>query len=164
MKTTEWECIMEQHHGAEWTLINFKALYRWQERRIADLSEGTFGDLAQALTIMNDADHYLCQIFREKTNLLDIAEPEWQKSPSDDVLYKLSQQIGNCALHLCIELELDCNKYEAAIVRFPKDLYSQILDIMKMWKQKYPTATQLRLMQAIQRVSPRGLLILRNST
>lgn len=91
-----------------------------------------------------------------------IAERRLQTIPKDDVLNELSRRIGNCVIQLGIELGLNFTSIEESIYRFPKDMYGQIYDILKKWKeQKIVKPTIHRLMMALQRVESGGLSYLR---
>ncbi|CAG2190446.1 unnamed protein product [Mytilus edulis] len=87
-----------------------------------------------------------------------IAESRLQKSPTDEVLNELSRRLGNCVIQLGIELGLNFSSIEESMYRFPKDMYGQIYDILKKWKQQTSIRPTIhRLMMALQRVDSGGL-------
>ena len=73
------------------------------------------------------------------------------------MLKELSQNIGNCAIHLGIELELDVLAVESTPFAYPRDMFEQNYDILKKWKQHSRTKTLYILMRALQRVMPQGM-------
>ena len=80
-----------------------------------------------------------------------------QRIPEDEVLKELSQNIGNCAIHLGIELGLDILAVESTLFAYPRDMFEQNYDILKKWKQHSRTKTLYILMRALQRVMPQGM-------
>jgi hypothetical protein len=55
----------------------------------------------------------------------------------DDALKELSEQVGNCAMQLGVELGLSMAEIEQTLVKYSKDIFSQTFDVLKKWKSKY---------------------------
>lgn len=83
---------------------------------------------------------------------IEIAGFGVEGTPSDSFLSTLPKKLGNCVLPLGIELGLRITDIEAVFVRYPRDLFSQVYEVLKIWKQKTPENTYLNLMLALQRV------------
>lgn len=77
---------------------------------------------------------------------------------------KLSNQIGNCALQLGIELGISFYEVEKSVVKFPKDLSGLIEDILKKWKATSKIKTTHSLMMALLRVGGGGVQYLHKIT
>ena len=92
---------------------------------------------------------------------LDIASNALQEIPEDDVLQDLSKQVGNCAIHLGVELGLSMATIEETLFRYPKSMFEQTFDVMKKWKISGEVKTIRMLMKAFQSVDGRGLKFLR---
>lgn len=89
---------------------------------------------------------FCCFIF------IEIAGFGFEDTPSDSFLSTLPKKLGNCVLPLGIELGLRITDVEAVFVRYPKDLFSQVYEIIRIWKEKTQENTYSNLMLAIQRV------------
>jgi hypothetical protein len=84
-----------------------------------------------------------------------------QQIPEEKVLRKLSQQVGNCAMQLGIELGLRIVEIEQTLFKYPKNIYSQTFDILKKWKDIPEINSTIRmLMNAMQAIDTRGLQFL----
>ena len=77
-------------------------------------------------------------------------------------MWDLSQSVGNCAIHLGVELGLDMVKIEETLVRYPKSMYEQTFDILKKWQSSGDVKTISMLMKAFKLVDRKGILFLRN--
>lgn len=88
---------------------------------------------------------------------IEIANFNLQLIPSDLHLKELSKQIGNCPLHLGIELGLTFTEIEQSLFRFPKDLSGLVEDILAKWKNKSKVTTIHSLMMVLERVNAGGL-------
>jgi hypothetical protein len=56
-----------------------------------------------------------------------------QRIPDDDLLEKLSRQVGNCAVELGVALGLSMVDIEASLFNYSKDMFSQTFDVLKKW-------------------------------
>jgi hypothetical protein len=92
---------------------------------------------------------------------LDIAEMALQEIPKDDVLWDLSREVGNCAMHLGVELELSMATIEETLKRCRNITFEETFDVMKKWKTSSKVKTILMLMKAFQSADGRGLYFLR---
>ena len=93
---------------------------------------------------------------------LDYANSALQEIPKDDVLLALSQQVGNCAIHLGVELELCMAAIERILCKYPKDTFGQTFGVMKEWRSSSKVKTTiLMLMKAFQSADTRGVHFLR---
>ena len=92
---------------------------------------------------------------------LDYANSALQEIPKDDVLQDLSKQVGNCAIHLGVELELCMAAIERILYKYPKDMFGQTFGVMKEWRSSSKVKTILMLMKAFQSADARGLTFLR---
>ncbi|XP_052096418.1 uncharacterized protein LOC127731675 [Mytilus californianus] len=157
MKTRQWENTLDMYHGHSREGIMSMALVKWKDYKLSDLEEPSLEDLANALAKVNLDNHVICQVFREETKLLDIADFNLQETPSDGVLKELSFQVGNCALQLGIELGVSFNEVENSLFKFPKDLPGLIEDILMKWKATSKLKTFHSLMLALKRVQGGGV-------
>ena len=92
---------------------------------------------------------------------LGIANSALQEIPEDNVLQDLSKEVGNCAIHLGVELGLKWANIEETLTKYPKSMFEQTFDIMKKWKISAEVKTIRMLMKAFQSVDGRGLKFLR---
>ena len=89
---------------------------------------------------------------------LDYANSELQEIPKDDVLLALSQQVGNCAIHLGVELGLCMAVIESILYKYPKDMFGETFGVMKEWTSSSKDKTTiLMLMKAFQSADTRGV-------
>ena len=88
---------------------------------------------------------------------LGIANSALQEIPEDVVLQELSRKVGNCAIHLGVELELDMAEIEETLKRCRNITFDETFDIMKKWKRIKEVKTILMLMKAFQAADARGL-------
>ena len=85
-----------------------------------------------------------------------------QEIPKDDVLRDLSRKVGNCAMHLGVELGLSMATIEEILKRYRNSMFEETFGVMKQWKSSSKTkATILMLMKAFQSADGRGLTFLR---
>jgi hypothetical protein len=76
-------------------------------------------------------------------------------------LKELSEQVGNCAMQLGVELELSMMEIEQTLFKYSKDIFSQTFDVLKKWKYSRKVKPTIRiLMKAMQASDPRGLVFL----
>ena len=74
----------------------------------------------------------------------------------------LSKEVGNCAIHLGVELELHMAAIERILIKYPKDTFKQTFGVMKEWKSSSKVKTTiLMLMKAFQSADTRGLHFLK---
>ena len=85
-----------------------------------------------------------------------------QEIPGNDLLWDLSQSVGNCAIHLGVELGLDMVKIEETLVKYPKSMYEQTFDVLKKWQSSGDVKTICMLMKAFKLVDGRGVQFLRH--
>ena len=90
--------------------------------------------------------------------VIDIDNIALQQIPDDDVLRELSNQVGNCAMQLGVELGLRMVEIEQTLFEYSKDIFSQTFDVLKKWKTNCEVKPTIRiLMKAMQASDPRGL-------
>ena len=77
-------------------------------------------------------------------------------------MHELSRTVGNCAMHLGIELGLSMATIEETLKRCRNITFDEIFDVMKKWKTSSKVTTILMLMKAFQSADGRGLMFLRN--
>jgi hypothetical protein len=78
-------------------------------------------------------------------------------------LKELSEQVGNYAMQLGVELGLSMMEIEQTLFKYSKDIFSQTFDVLKKWKYSSKVKPTIRiLMRAIQASDPRGLKFLRD--
>ena len=71
---------------------------------------------------------------------------------------ELSEQVGNCAMQLGVELGLSMVEIEETLFKLSKDMYSQTFDVLQKWKKNREVKPIIRiLMKAMQASDPRGL-------
>ncbi|XP_076114693.1 uncharacterized protein LOC143082742 [Mytilus galloprovincialis] len=162
LTSAEWEGVVYQYDRNGEVGKKLMALYEWKKKREAKLQSVELELVSKAL-IEVDRQHYLCKIVREDTCLIDIADSRLQEIPADEVLNRLPKHIGNCVIQLGIELGLSFNSIEETMHNHFKDMYSQIYDILKKWKQSSRIKpTIYLLMVALQRTDSGGLTFLRD--
>jgi len=90
--------------------------------------------------------------------VIDIDNIALQQIPDDDVLRELSNQVGNCAMQLGVELGLSMVEIEQTLFEYSKVIFSQTFDVLKKWKKIREVKPTIRiLMKAMQASDPRGL-------
>jgi len=90
--------------------------------------------------------------------VIDIDSIALQQILDDDVLRDLSNQVGNCAMQLGVELGLSMADIEQTLFKYPKDTFGQSYDVLKKWKKSCEVKPTIRiLMKAMQASDPRGL-------
>ncbi|CAC5385976.1 unnamed protein product [Mytilus coruscus] len=157
LQMKDWEDIEDCYTGMP-LIIRIMVLHSWKTKRIKGKPTKSFSDLLDALKAVGDERHLLCKVFREDTDLLDIADVQLQEVPRDDVLNDLPKNLGNCAIQLGIELGITISSIKETIVRYRKDMYDQISDILRKWKSsREAKPTIYRLMLALERVDTGGL-------
>ncbi|CAG2239050.1 RIPK4 [Mytilus edulis] len=129
-------------------------LFEWRDKTESDQLTATFGKLQKALTAI-ERQHYLCQltliIYRK-------AHSRLQDVPSDDVIDALTDKnlIGDCVVHLGVELCLSIGDIKKTLYNFPRDLNGQVHDLLTKWKNcneiKMVKPTIYRLMVALQHI------------
>ena len=92
---------------------------------------------------------------------LDIANSALQEIPEDDVLQDLSTVVGNCAIHLGVELGLSMAAIEETLFKYPKNIFQQTFDVMKKWKRLSEVKTIRMLTKAFQSADGRRIKFLR---
>lgn len=70
---------------------------------------------------------------------------------------ELPKHIGNCLIHLGVELGVSVEEIEAAIYNYPKDMYSQIAYVLMTWKTTSQNPSVVTLLKALQCVKSGGL-------
>jgi len=93
---------------------------------------------------------------------LGIANSALQEIPEDDVLKELSGKVGDCAIHLGVELGLDMATIEETLFKHPKNMFEQTFDVMKKWKISGEVKTIRMLMKAFASADGRGFKFLRD--
>ena len=90
--------------------------------------------------------------------VIDIDNIALQQIPDDDVLRELSEQVGNCAMQLGVELGLSMVKIEETLSNYSKDMFKRNFDVLIKWKKSCEIKPTIRiLMKAMQASDPRGL-------
>ncbi|VDI84255.1 Hypothetical predicted protein [Mytilus galloprovincialis] len=153
----EYSNIQNQYESNGVQSIMFMALDRWMKDIRAKLKQPCFKHIRDAMLEVNMNHHFLCQVFREDTSLNDVSERRLQMLIEDDVLADLPKYIGNCVIHLGIELGLTVEEIEVAMFNNPKDMYSQLAFVLHMWKTQSKRPTIFALMKALQHVKSGGL-------
>ncbi|XP_076071250.1 uncharacterized protein LOC143042693 [Mytilus galloprovincialis] len=132
-------------------------LFAWRDKEDSTPSKATFEKLLTALTAIQEP-HYLCQVHREDHTLVENSHSRLQEIPSDHVVNTLTEKklIGDCVVHLGVELGLSINSIKETIVNNPRDLYDRIHDLLIKWKTckeaNMVAPTIYRLMVALKRV------------
>ncbi|XP_071165947.1 uncharacterized protein [Mytilus edulis] len=160
MEVKEWEDINSQYVGHSPKGIMSMALTQWKNSMLSKLKEPSLKDLCDALKNVELDSHLICQIFRERSELLAMADFNLQTIPSDQHLKELSNQVGNCPLQLGVELGLSFTEIEQSLFSFPKDLPGLLEDLLTRWREKSKVKTIYSLMLALERVNAGGLTYL----
>ncbi|VDI61844.1 Hypothetical predicted protein [Mytilus galloprovincialis] len=145
-------------------------------KKMSDLFEIEVGEICQGGTCLiplSDAKqkgHWECKngnkhetlywcvdkVLREDHTFAEIADNHLQQPPPDDVINKLTDQklIGNCVVHLGIELGLSINDIIESMDKYHQNVSGQINSILIKWKNcnKKNMVTIYRLMVALKRV------------
>ncbi|XP_063427756.1 uncharacterized protein LOC134711219 [Mytilus trossulus] len=161
MEVEEWEDINFQYVGHSPKGIKSVALMQWKNSMLLKSKDPTLKDLRDALKNVELDSHLICQIFRERSALLAMADFNLQTIPSDQHLKELSNQVGNCPLQLGVELGLSFTEIEQSLFSFPKDLPGLVEDVLTKWRRKSKVKTIYSLMLALERVNTGGLQYLR---
>ncbi|CAC5403813.1 unnamed protein product [Mytilus coruscus] len=158
----KWEEIEYQFLAKEGALgSKLMAMYELQNIKEIEDQPVIFKDLSDALKKM-DRPHSLCQILREDTKLIDNASSTLQEIPSDEILKKLPNKLGNCTIQLGLELGLSFSRIQKTMSNNSKDMYKQLYDILNEWKiSSKSRPSVLNLMKALQQTQSGGLKFLR---
>ncbi|CAG2189434.1 unnamed protein product [Mytilus edulis] len=132
------------------------ALIQWKNSKIIELEDPTLKELADALHATEMDSHLICQVFREKAKLLEIADLNLQVIPSDQHLKILSNHIGNCPFQLGIELGLSYKDVKQSLFSFPRNLPGLVESILAKWKKNLKVTTIHSLIMALGRVDAGG--------
>ncbi|XP_052083870.1 uncharacterized protein LOC127721232 [Mytilus californianus] len=160
MEKNKWENTEYMYAGHSPEGIMSMALNTWKHSR----ENPSLKDLSDALIAVNLNGHLICQVFREKTKMFEIADFHLQAIPSDLHLKELSNHIGNCPLQLGIELGLSFTDVEQSLFKFQKDLPGLVEDILGKWKRQSKVKTIHSLMMALERVNSGGVRYLRDTS
>ncbi|XP_076082168.1 uncharacterized protein LOC143052895 [Mytilus galloprovincialis] len=160
LETQEYRNIQHQYDANGVHSVMFMAMVKCMKDIEAKLKRPSLKPIRDALIAVDLNHHFLCQIFREDTSLNDMSESRLQSPVDDDVLTELQKHIGNCVIHLGIELGLTVEDIEATMYNYPKDMYSQIASVLRIWKTSSKTPTVFALMKALQHVKSGGLSFL----
>ncbi|VDI06594.1 Hypothetical predicted protein [Mytilus galloprovincialis] len=157
MEKNDWENIEYMYAAHSPEGIMSMALNKWKVSKHTKLETPSLKDLSDALTAVNLNYHLICQVFREKTQMFEIADFHLQNIPSDYHLKELSNHIGNCPLQLGIELGLSFTDVQQSLVKFPKDLPGLLGNILGKWKKQSKVKTIHSLIMALERVREGGV-------
>ena len=92
-----------------------------------------------------------CFYFLENENI------KLQEPPDDKVLEDLSAKLGDCALHLGVELGLSMAAIKRILKKCENDIKKETLCVMKEWKEdSSQDKTILMLMKALQSADGTG--------
>jgi hypothetical protein len=91
-----------------------------------------------------------CFYFLENENI------KLQEPPDDKVLEDLSAKLGDCALHLGVELGLSMAAIKRILKKCENDIKKETLCVMKEWKDSSQDKTILMLMKALQSADGTG--------
>ncbi|CAG2245214.1 unnamed protein product [Mytilus edulis] len=133
-------------------------LFDWRDKTESDKSMASFEDLQKALSAI-ERQHYLCQVCREDHSLVEIAQNRLQVSPPDHVIKMLTDKkmIGDCVVHLGVELGLSIGNIKETMHNYPRDLNGQIYNLLVKWtddweKSNRSKPTIYRLMVVLKRI------------
>ncbi|VDI78337.1 Hypothetical predicted protein [Mytilus galloprovincialis] len=128
-------------------------LFEWRDKTESDQMTATFRKLQTALKAI-ERQHYMCQVHREDHTLVEKAHSRLQDVPSDDVINSLTEKklIGDCIVHLGVELGLSINSIKETIVNNPRNLYGQIHNLLIKWKSGKVKPTIYRLIVALKKI------------
>jgi hypothetical protein len=76
-------------------------------------------------------------------------------------LKDVARNVGDCAIHLGLELGLEMMTIEDTLVLYQNDMKGQILDVMTKWKCSREVKTIRMLMKAFHSAELRGYKFLR---
>ncbi|CAG2219700.1 unnamed protein product [Mytilus edulis] len=142
----ETKCLLN------WVFDKLMGLFEWRDTTESDQSPATFEKLLKALKAI-ERQHYLCQVHREDHGLIEKADRRLQDLPSDNLLNTLENLIGDCIVHLGIELGISIVDIRKTMYKFPRDLDGQIHDLLIKWKSNDRVKpTIFWLMVALKRV------------
>lgn len=152
---------LEYQYGGTLIVFKFMSLKRWRDCKVGTDHDPCLKDIQKALSDMGDNRHYLCRITKNMSKLDRKSSRKLTDVPEDGVLKRLARNMGNCVVHLGIELGIDVPAIEETLYRFPKDMFEQTYDIVRKWKQGCRVKpTIFRLMEAVDRVDKGGLRFL----
>jgi hypothetical protein len=77
--------------------------------------------------------------------VIDIDNIALQQIPDDDVLRELSEQVGNCAMQLGVELGLSMVEIEETLSNYSKDMFSRNFDVLIKWKKSCEVKPTIRV-------------------
>ena len=124
------------------------ALNNWKEQKYKDRCAPSFEELNDALPAVGYTIHLLCQVL-EDVAVYENENIALQETPDDKVLENLSAKLGDCALHLGIELGLSMAEIKRILKMCEQDSKKETLCVMKEWKNSGEDRTILMLMKAL---------------
>ncbi|CAC5398249.1 unnamed protein product [Mytilus coruscus] len=161
LDTQEYMNIEHQYAPNGIQSIMFMAMVQWKKNMEVKLIRPSLQHIADALDAVKMNKHFLCQQNIERFGTQEseskISESRLQSPVEDEVLRDLPKHIGNCVIHLGIELGLTVEDIEAAMYNYPKDMYSQIDYILHKWKTTSRAPMVFTLMKALQHVKSGGM-------
>ncbi|CAG2200448.1 unnamed protein product [Mytilus edulis] len=146
LETQEYCNIQHQYEANGVHSVMFMALVKCMKDIEAKLKRPSLKPIRDALIAVDLNQH-----------VLYVSEIRLQSTVDDDVLTELPKHIGNCVIHLGIELGLTVEDIEATMYNYPKDMYSQIASVLRIWKRSSQTPTVFALLKALQHVKSGGL-------
>ncbi|OPL33282.1 hypothetical protein AM593_08036, partial [Mytilus galloprovincialis] len=152
LQEIHWKNV-NHSYGHDALTLNTMMLYTWMNTKIKGQSTTkSFNNLHAGLKAIDADTHVLCKVFREYTDFSEFPKVGPEDVPNDEVLNNLPQKLGNCALHLGVELGLSINSIEQTKTDHQK-MYDQTADILRKWKnltEEKPTV--FKLMVVLERV------------
>ncbi|VDI20493.1 Hypothetical predicted protein [Mytilus galloprovincialis] len=168
MTTSDFENLNFRYFSNPMDII-LMGLFDWRDKTESDKAMASFEDLQKALSAIK-RQHYLCQVIREDHSLVEIAQNRLQVSPPDHVIKMLTDKklIGDCVVHLGVELGLSIGNIKETMHNYPRDLYGQINNLLVKWtdweKSNRSKPTIYRLMVALKRIKAAEALAFVKST
>ncbi|CAG2253314.1 unnamed protein product [Mytilus edulis] len=153
-----WSCKRGVVHESECCLYWVFDKEEWEN---VEYQYGQTGKLGVQIMAMHECGKKMQKLFQTMSlsDLLDALK----EIDRLILCVRLPRQLGRRVIQLGIELGLSFASIEETIYNNPKNMYNQLYDVLKKWKESSEQKPSVNtLMKALQRTDSGGLTFLRN--
>ncbi|XP_063417181.1 uncharacterized protein LOC134699512 [Mytilus trossulus] len=129
MALQEWDDLKSNNPRCV-QIVKYRILVNWREN-----CSGTFKNMWNALTKMELTTHMLCQVKRTRNRQCDFNDEYLDLIPTDEILDKLAQVIGEVSFPLGIELGLPVTSLDIIQYKNGLNLVAECKEILFQWRE-----------------------------
>ncbi|XP_076116493.1 uncharacterized protein LOC143083961 [Mytilus galloprovincialis] len=129
MALQEWDDLKSNNPRCV-QIVKYRILVNWREK-----CSGTFKNMWNALTKMELTTHMLCQVKRTRKRQCDFNDEYLDLIPTDEILDKLAQVIGEVSFPLGIELGLPVTSLDIIQYKNGLNLVAECKEILFQWRE-----------------------------